>query len=179
MAELKSELRRHARALRDGLPSDGSEALADRLLAYLAGIMPQVAGGFWPIGSEIDPRPAMMRLAQHGAQLALPETTERGTALRFRLWQPGELLHPGRFGTVHPDGPETIPDLLLVPLLAFDRRCHRLGYGGGYYDRTLAAWPGVRAIGCAYAAQQRDELPEGPYDIALHAVVTERGVIER
>ena len=83
-----------------------------------------------------------------------------------------------RFGTLRPDGPEIVPDLLFVPLLAFDRRGRRLGYGGGYYDRTLAALPGAIAVGCAFAAQEMDEVPAGPHDIALDAVATEREVID-
>jgi 5-formyltetrahydrofolate cyclo-ligase len=78
-----------------------------------------------------------------------------------------------RFGTFAPDGEVLRPDWLFVPLLAFDRRGHRLGYGGGYYDRTLAGLPGATAIGCAFAAQEMARVPIGPNDIALHAIATE------
>ena len=83
------------------------------------------------------------------------------------------MLRRERFGTMTSKGPEVIPDLLLVPLLAFDRRGHRLGYGGGFYDRTIAALPGVRTIGCAYAALEVREVPAGPTDVALDAIATE------
>jgi 5-formyltetrahydrofolate cyclo-ligase len=166
----KTELRRRMRTLRDGLPAEGAGELAAHLAHYLAGQSCHVIAGYWPIGSEIDPRPAMHRLRQTGARLALPEATPPGTALIFRLYAEGDALQPGRFNTLHSTGPVVTPDLLLVPLLAFDGRGHRLGYGGGYYDRTLASLPRARAIGCAYAAQQVD-------DARLHAIATERGVI--
>ena len=136
-----------------------------------------VVGGYWPIGSEIDPRPAMARLREAGADIALPETTPGDGILRFRLWAETAATAPGRFGTRHATGRYVVPDLLLVPLLAFDRRGHRLGYGGGFYDRTLAALPGVTAIGCAYDAQKMCAIPDEPTDIALHAIATERCVI--
>jgi 5-formyltetrahydrofolate cyclo-ligase len=136
-----------------------------------------MVGGFWPIGSEIDVRPALARLRALGARIALPETTPRGSPLRFRLWDEGAPLLPGRYGTLHPDGAEVEPGLLLVPLLAFDRRGFRLGYGGGYYDRTIAGWPGVCAIGCAYAAQEVPHVPTEQHDRVLPAIATERGVI--
>ena len=81
-----------------------------------------------------------------------------------------------RFSTFRPDGPVVVPDFLLVPLLAFDAAGRRLGYGGGYYDRTLALLPHAVSVGCAYAAQQLDEVPAGEYDARLHAVATERAV---
>ena len=86
-------------------------------------------------------------------------------------------MSPERFGTLRPDGEVRVPDFLLVPLLAFDRRGYRVGYGAGYYDRTLAALPGRFRLGVAYAAQELDEVPAGPYDERLDAVATERGVI--
>ncbi len=82
-----------------------------------------------------------------------------------------------RFGTVRPDGPMLEPDYLLVPLLAFDRTGHRLGYGGGFYDRTLAALSGAVAVGCGFSAQALDAVPVGDYDAPLHAVATETGVL--
>jgi len=97
--------------------------------------------------------------------------------LIFRLWYPGMAMLCEPFGTVRPTGEVATPDVLLVPLLAFDRAGRRLGYGGGYYDRTLPLLPGAKAIGCAYAAQELDAVPAGDYDARLDAVATERGVI--
>jgi 5-formyltetrahydrofolate cyclo-ligase len=134
--------------------------------------------GFWPMGVEIDVRPLLLALLGRGHAVLLPETPPRGNPLRFRRWRPGTPMLPERFGTSRPDGPLAVPDLLLVPLLAFDRAGRRLGYGGGYYDRTIAGLPGVRTIGCAYALQEVDEVPAMAHDARLHAVATERGVIK-
>ena len=152
----------------------------DRLAAHLlpAELIPTdaVIGGFWPIQNEIDIRPLLLALYARGHRLALPVTGRRGEPLVFRAWAPGEPLLPGRFGTSHPAGEVLVPSVLLIPLLAFDSRGNRLGYGGGFYDRTLTLWPGAVRIGCAFAAQEIDSVPTGPYDQRLHAVVTEAGL---
>jgi 5-formyltetrahydrofolate cyclo-ligase len=107
----------------------------------------------------------------------LPVTPQRGEVLTFRGWQPGDALIPERFGTMRPIGELLTPDTLLIPLLAFDAAGRRLGYGGGFYDRTLAGLPGRFRLGCAFAAQQVDAVPVGPYDMRLDAVATENGII--
>ncbi len=150
------------------------------ILSRLAALpLPAVIAGVWPLPHEIDLRPLLDQLHARGHVIVLPVTPPRGSALTFRRWHPGAALLPGRFGTQHPDGPALSPQALLVPLLAFDRRCHRLGYGGGYYDRTLAALPAVPAIGYGWAAQQLTTVPISPHDRALDAVATERALIER
>ncbi len=150
--------------------------LAAHLLEWLPANPAQAIAGFWPMGTEIDLRPLLHALASRGHRLLLPATPPRGQPLAFRRWRPGDALLPDRFGTVAPQGEPGVPDMLLVPLLAWDAAGNRLGYGGGYYDRTLAALPGRRAIGCAYAMQQVDRLPAGPHDVPLDAVATECGV---
>ena len=157
-------------------PGVGAE-LARHVLAECRFPKGVVVAGFWPIGQEIDIRPLLTALAGLGYAVVLPETPSRGHPLLFRHWQPGTVMVPERFGTLRPDGDVATPDVLLVPLLAFDLAGRRLGYGGGYYDRTLAMLPGARAIGCAYAAQQVETVPAEPHDIRLNAVATERGVI--
>jgi len=139
-----------------------------------------VVGGFWPVGTEIDILPLLATLRSAGHLIALPVTPSRGNPLIFRLWQPGDTLMPEGFGTQCPPdtAPNVEPDWLFVPLLAFDAQGNRLGYGGGFYDRTLAERPNAVAVGCAYAAQRVDAVPTGPYDARLDAVATERGVIQ-
>ncbi|MFT3974622.1 MAG: 5-formyltetrahydrofolate cyclo-ligase [Amaricoccus sp.] len=133
------------------------------------------------IRSEIDAMPLMLTLAGLGAQVALPVIPGRGQPLAFRAWRPGAAMADGPFGTSVPrDGAEVEPDVLIVPMLAFDARCHRLGYGGGFYDRTIAglrARGPVLALGLAYAAQQLPLLPVEATDMQLDAVATEAGVI--
>jgi 5-formyltetrahydrofolate cyclo-ligase len=155
-------------------------AIGDRLAAHLlrSGIIPAgvPVAGFWPIQDEIDIRPLLSALHERGHPLALPVTGRRGEPLIFRAWRPGAPLLPGRFGTSHPEGAILAPAVFLIPLLAFDRAGNRLGYGGGFYDRTLPLSPRALRIGCAFAAQELDSVPTGPYDQRLHAVVTEAGL---
>ncbi len=136
-----------------------------------------IVAGVWPLGDEIDLRPLLHALHERGIGIALPETTPRGNPLIFRHWQPDSVMLPERFGTFRPDGPAVRPDLFLVPLLAFDRAGRRLGYGGGYYDRTLPLYPGRPAWGYAYAAQEVANLPAEPHDHALDAIITEAEII--
>lgn len=131
----------------------------------------------WPLEHEIDLRPLCHALHQDGLIIGLPETPKKGHPLTFRLWRPGCAMQPGRFGTQHPEGPVMTPDIVLVPMLAFDRRGYRLGYGGGYYDRTLAALPHARPVGYASSMQEKTAIPTGPHDIALPVIVTEREII--
>jgi len=149
-----------AQVLRSGLPPPGA-----------------VVSGFWPIRDELDIRPLLLALHERGHAVVLPVTPKRGQSLMFRRWRPGDVLEPERFGTFRPVGEPAVPDFLLVPLLAFDRRGHRLGYGAGFYDRTLAGLPRRFALGVAYAAQEVPEVPAGPTDMRLDAVTTEHGII--
>ena len=153
-------------------------ALADRLLASGLIRAGMTVAGYWPLDGEIDIRPALLAVSARGNIVGLPLTPPIGQALSFRRWVPGSSLRPGRFGTSEPTGPLIVPDLLLVPLLAFDRSGGRLGYGGGYYDRTLAALPdGVLAVGCGYAAQEIDRVPMEPHDRRMYAIATEAAVL--
>ena len=137
-----------------------------------------IIAGFWPMGDEIDLRPLLHALHARGYLLALPETPKRGEKLIFRAWHPDTPMLAGRFGTTHPDGPEQNPTFFLVPLLAFDRQGHRLGYGAGFYDAALQAHPTAYRLGCAYAAQEVPVVPTGAHDQRLHAIATEIGLIQ-
>lgn len=180
----KNLLRHGALVKRDALTSDDrvrfSEAIAARVepFARLMGSGP--VGGFWPIRSEIDPRPAMRRLAKAGHALALPVVTPAG--LVFRAWRIGDDLNAGKFGLSEPfaTAPEVNPTALLVPLAAFDRRGHRIGYGAGYYDRAIArlsAHGRLFTIGICFATQEIDHVPDEAHDRALDMIVTEREII--
>ncbi len=151
--------------------------LAGHVLAAWRFRPSMVVAGFWPLPGEIDIRPLLLALAGRGHPVALPITPRRGNPLTFARWRPGDTMIPERFGTVRPIGEPLVPGLLLAPLLAFDGQCRRLGYGGGFYDRTLAALPGRVAIGCAFAAQRVDCVAAEAHDMRLDAVATERGLI--
>ncbi len=177
MTKAKAAARKLALSRR--IPVSGAgEALRDVILAESSPPAGALVGGFWSMGTEIDTRPLLAALHARGHALALPVTPPRGQPLVFRLWTPGTPMARGAMGTQHPaEGDPVTPDWLIVPLLAFDRTGARLGYGGGYYDRTLGLLGRATAIGVAYAAQECPEVPTEPHDIRLTAIATELGVI--
>ena len=181
---LKSEARRRAREQRTSgqSVSDAASRLTARLVGGNLIDNGSVVSAFWPLADEIDTRPAMTRLHERGCTVALPVMQGAGRPLLFRRWAPGDELVAADFGTREPqdDKPLCEPEVLLVPMLAFDRAGFRLGYGGGFYDRTLALLRdqgGVTAIGIAYACQELAEVPHGPFDQRLDWIVTERETI--
>jgi len=138
--------------------------------------------GYWPMGDEFDVRPLMTRLCERGHVSALPVVVARGEALKFRRWQPGDRLTQAGFGTHEPgaDAAVVVPDIVLAPLLAFDTAGGRLGYGGGFYDRTLEALRAagrIIAVGVGYQAQWVAEIPSGDNDQKLDWIVTEERAI--
>jgi 5-formyltetrahydrofolate cyclo-ligase len=177
----KATLRAAALAARDAL-SDAQRVAAAQVLAR-RGLPVEIApgatvAGYSPIRSELDPTPLMQMLAAEGARLALPVITARGQSLRFRVWHPGDRLLPGPLGILEPSpaAAEIVPDIVLVPLAAFDRTGHRIGYGAGHYDRTLAQLhksKGFAAIGLAFAAQEVEAVPALQHDVPLDYVLTE------
>jgi 5-formyltetrahydrofolate cyclo-ligase len=176
----KAELREAARRRRAELRSDAfAAALAARadLLAIAPGT---IVAGYHAHHDEADPAFLLRELMRRGAHIAFPRVTAKDAPLEFHLVPDGEILRPGAHGIHEPleHWPRAIPDVLLVPLLAFDGHGYRLGYGGGYYDRTLAALPKARAIGIAYAGQRMDFLPHDAHDYPLHAILTEHGLTE-
>jgi 5-formyltetrahydrofolate cyclo-ligase len=182
----KSELRVAALAKRDVLPAaeraTAAQLIAERVFPILipAGA---VVSGYSPMKSELNPVPLMRTLADIGAQLALPVVQGRGKPLIMRAWSFGAPLVSGVWGIREPaaDAPEAFPDIMLVPLAAFDRNGHRIGYGAGYYDMTIARIRGMKpvtAIGLAFAAQEADKVPTEPHDAPLDLVLTEKDVID-
>jgi 5-formyltetrahydrofolate cyclo-ligase len=175
---LKPDLREQARARRAGLARACPDFAAR--IARFADALPKAAvvSFYWPMDDEADPRALALALAARGARLALPAVVAKRSPLHFREWREGDPLAVHAFGMREPapDAPRVTPDLLLVPLLAFDARGHRLGYGGGFYDCTLASLETKRAVGVAYAGQEADLLPAMAHDHPLDMVVTEKGV---
>jgi 5-formyltetrahydrofolate cyclo-ligase len=177
----KSDLRTATLAARDALSGDHRAAAAHAIAVRGLPVETPcgtVIAGYSPIRSEIDPTPLMRTLAAQGAELALPVIAARDSPLGFRRWTPGDRLQHGPLGILEPspDAAEIMPDLVLVPLAAFDRSGHRIGYGAGYYDRTLAVLrelKPVTAIGVAFAVQEIDIVPVLPHDVALDYVLTE------
>src|SRR5258708_18982944 len=184
--QLKTALRRAALARRDALPPAGrmGAALAIGARGLPVEVTPgTVVSGFSPLKSEISPLPLLRRLADAGASLALPVVAGRGKPLIMRAWSFGAPLVSGVWGIREPpaDAPELFPDILIVPLLAFDRRGHRIGYGAGYYDLTIARLRAVKpvtAIGVAFAAQEISAVPATPRGARLDVVLTEHGAID-
>ena len=142
----------------------------------------QIVAVYWPLGDELDPMPLLNRLHALGHQTLLPVMLGAGKPLLFRKWESNDSLKIAQFGTYEPfeDKPVLKPDVILAPLLAFDRHGYRLGYGGGFYDRTienLRQTKSVSVFGVAYAAQEMNQVVRGPFDQPLDAVLTELEVI--
>jgi 5-formyltetrahydrofolate cyclo-ligase len=181
-AALRAEQRRRRGAIAARLGGMAAEAVAHQIVREFRLPPATIVSGYWPLADEFDPRPAMDRLAWLGHPLALPRVQGRGRPLAFHAWQPGDRLLAGPFQVMEPSPDASVvhPRILLVPLLAFDRMGRRLGYGAGYYDMALrdlrAQSLAPFAIGVAFAAQEVDEVPTGPRDQTLDAVVTERQV---
>ena len=181
---LKDLRRKEALDRRGGLSRaervDFSLHIAGRVLPFADKMGGGPVGGFWPIRTEIDPRPALLRLDSIGLRAALPVVTPSG--LIFRAWKLGDAMAEGPFGLREPEAtaPEVSPLALLVPLAAFDRRGHRIGYGAGYYDRAIARLSAIGplfTIGIAFSVQEIDRVPEEPHDRSLNAIVTEKETI--
>ncbi len=184
LVEAKGALRRASADRRRRAKAAAGEGAGERVAELFLANVPLAAGaavsGYWPIGDELDARPLLARLHELGHACALPTVAARGQPLVFRQWSPGVPLVAASFGLSEPaaEAPTVIPDVLGVPLLAFDARGYRLGYGGGYYDRTIAALRRsgreIAAVGLAFAAQEVEAVPHGPGDERLDWVVTER-----
>ena len=180
LQDQKDAVRKAAFAARK-LAHDSGVGHAGHLSSVLAGYRGVPLSGYAQMRTEIDPTPAMEEAAAHGP-VCLPVIESAGLPLKFRAWTPGCAMTAGAFGAQIPEAGDWItPEILIVPLVAFSRAGGRLGYGGGFYDRTLEqlrAHKPTLAIGFAYAAQEMDDLPLEPTDQPLDLIVTEQGVIE-
>jgi 5-formyltetrahydrofolate cyclo-ligase len=182
----KAELRKQALERRDALPASERQVAAETIAVRPLPVPVKpgmIVSGFSPLKTEINPLPLLRKLAAAGAKLALPVVAGRGKPLIMRAYAFGQPLNEGVWGIREPkdDAPEVDPDILIVPLAAFDRRGHRIGYGAGYYDMTikrLRSLKPVTAIGIAYAAQEIPAVPDTPRDARLDLVLTERDVID-
>ena len=177
----KPALRRWARAARDAFVATAPRSIAppaDYLTLLRPGL---VVASYHPIGSEADPAPLARAALDRGCTLALPHVVGRDAAMRFVAWHPDHALVAGPFGLSQPhhDGDDVAPDIILTPLIGFDHALHRLGQGAGHYDRAFAGLPAARRIGVAWSVQHVDPLPIDPWDVPLHAVITEQGWLER
>ena len=183
-ADIKDRLRQEAFARRNALERNwrrrACRAIAKRALALpeLGAVQP--IGGYWPIRSEVDPRPLLHALVRRGQTVALSQIMH--PRLSWREWRPGDVLVKGGFGVCEPgpDAPECFPRALLVPLAAFDRQGHRIGYGKGHFDRSIAALSEMHpliTIGLAFSVQEVASVPAEDHDRRLDAIVTEAAVI--
>jgi 5-formyltetrahydrofolate cyclo-ligase len=182
----KGDLRKIALDARDAMDALARASASEKLVAR--GLPVEIApgatvSGYSPIKSELDPVPLMRKLAAQGARLALPAVLGRGKSLVFRAWSPNDRLTLGPLGILEPSpaASELIPDIMLVPCAAFDRLGHRIGYGAGHYDFTLAhlrKTKPITAIGLAFAAQEIKAVPALAHDVALDYVLTEKKMFD-
>jgi 5-formyltetrahydrofolate cyclo-ligase len=182
----KADLRAAALAARDALSEQqrvaAAEAIAARGLPF-ALEQGAIVAGYAPIRNEIDPAPLMKKLAAEGARLALPTVTARGQSLVFRAWSPSDRLMLGPLGILEPSpaAAEVVPDVMLVPLAAFDRLGHRIGYGAGHYDVSFAHLRKIKTIagvGLSFAVQEIKAIPAMSHDVPLDYVLTEGRVFD-
>lgn len=179
---LRSELKPRRDAIDAAIRASHSQAITDRLLPLLEVTPLKCLAGYWPMASEVDPRPVMEAMQTAGLKVALPLVDRPDRSLGFRLWDGQEPPWRGPTGTLEPDpaSRRAAPDVLLIPLLGFDRRGGRIGFGKGFYDRTLAELRGFKpiiAVGIAFAEQEVPEVPMERHDQKLDWIVTERAAI--
>jgi 5-formyltetrahydrofolate cyclo-ligase len=178
-AALRKEAHKRRAELHASLRLDAARDAVVHFLEHVPLRKGEVVAAYWPIRDELDIKHLIGKLMDSGQPVALPVVLGDEEPLELRLWQEGAPLYEAGFGTLAPEdgAPRVVPDIVLVPLLGFDKHGTRLGYGGGYYDRTLAQLTKrPRLVGFAFARQEVDHIPRQPHDVPLDAVVTELGV---
>lgn len=181
--QAKSALRAKAHATRAALSLDSRAAAAQAVAQHFFDAVPlradDIVAAYWRIRDELDCQPILVRLMDSNQPVVLPVVMGPDEPMQLRVWEPGTALYEAGFGTLAPSdlAPCAEPDIVLMPLLGFDGQGTRLGYGGGYYDRTLARMrKKPRLVGLAFAAQEIDDIPREEHDIPLDLIVTEAGV---
>ncbi len=178
-AALREQARQQRAALGSALRSEAVTQAAEHFFADVEIGEGQIVAAYWPIRDEIDCKPVLARLMDSFQPVCLPVITGDDTPLQFRRWALGAALYEAGFGTLAPpdDAPVVEPDVIIIPLLGFDRAGTRLGYGKGHYDRTIAVMHKKPVlIGYAFAAQELDSIPADDHDVPLDYLVTETGV---
>ncbi|MBB5685130.1 5-formyltetrahydrofolate cyclo-ligase [Sphingobium boeckii] len=177
----KAALRTRLRATRAAFVSHmHPDDIARHAMAVAARLIPilqtaRCVGGYAPLGNEFPILPALEQAASRGIATALPHVTHRDRPMDFRTWTPGTVLEKGCFGLPQPDtGLPIVPDVILTPLLGFDRALQRIGQGAGFYDRWLSAHPASICVGIAWSVQEVPQIPVDAWDMPLHAIVTEK-----
>lgn len=180
--QAKAELRLQAHAARAALSpnsrAEAAERVAQHFFAAVSLLPDDVVAAYWRIRDELDCQPILVRLMDSGQTVVLPVVVGPEKPLEMRVWEQGTALYEAGFGTLAPTdlAPQREPDIVIMPLLGFDQHGTRLGYGGGYYDRTLAHMKkSPRLIGLAFAAQELSDIPRDSHDVPLDAVITEAG----
>lgn len=175
----KPALRARLRAGRDRFAAESSSAIVAPE-AFVARLRPgMVVATYHPVGSEADPAQLAAAAAERGCRLALPHVVDRAAPIRFLAWRPESPLVGGPFNLRQPDAdsPEVVPDVILTPLLGFDRRLNRLGQGAGHYDRAFARYEAAWRVGVAWSVQEVPAIPADIWDVPLNAVITEEAML--
>lgn len=175
----KPALRAHLRAERDRFASESTSAIVAPA-AFTERLRPgMVVATYYPVGSEADPAQLAATAIERGCRLALPHVIDRAAPIRFLGWEPGTPLVAGPFNLRQPgpDSPEVAPDVILTPLLGFDRRLNRLGQGAGHYDRAFARYERAWRVGVAWSVQEVPAIPSDIWDVPLHAIITEEAML--
>ena len=181
LVEWRKALRKEMIERRKAVPLEEQRAANERIGNLLLEGFPSLAGAtigfYWPFNAEVDPRVALHRLRERGAVTALPVVVAKASPLEFREWYPGVETDPGVFNLPVPRSPKVVPDVVLMPPVGVDTRGYRLGYGGGYFDRTLASLsPQPLKIGLAREVSRIETIHPQPWDIPMDFVITERGI---
>jgi 5-formyltetrahydrofolate cyclo-ligase len=178
----KSALRRIFRERRDAFVADLSPQILNIAFSQTPNMLKKLlstktfVAAYAPLGSEANPMALLHTAHENGCHTALPHVSSKVAPMQFLAWQPGDPLETGLFGLQQPaaGSPTIAPDIIFVPLIAFDRRCSRLGQGGGHYDRALSVLPDAIKVGVAWSVQEIDIVPNDPWDIPLDHVLTEK-----